>query len=89
MIYDFDRAEGDKIEFQVTGVDSFDGLVIEMDGDDTVISFIDAASDADDTVTLFNYENTANLGPGSHRALSFTPETLGCSIERSIASALV
>jgi hypothetical protein len=48
-IYDFSQAEGDKIEFQVTDVDSFDDLIIEMDGDDTVISFNDAATLADDT----------------------------------------
>jgi hypothetical protein len=41
-------------------VDSFDDLIIEMDGDDTVISFNDAATLADDTVTLVDYDNTAN-----------------------------
>jgi hypothetical protein len=55
FVYDFAHAQGDLIEFQVGGVDSFDDLTIVQDGANTVITT--SASEAD-TVTLVNYDST-------------------------------
>jgi hypothetical protein len=56
-VYDFHQTEGDKIEFQVAGVDSFDDLTITQSGADTVIT---TSASASDTVTLVNYDNSAH-----------------------------
>jgi len=57
FVHDFAHAQGDLIEFQVGGVDSFDDLTIVQDGANTVITT--SASKAD-TVTLVNYDSTTS-----------------------------
>jgi hypothetical protein len=56
-VYDFNQGEGDLIEFQVAGVDSFDDLTIAFDGTDTVIT---TSASATDSVTLVDYGDTVN-----------------------------
>ena len=54
-MYDFAHAQGDLIEFQVAGVDSFDDLTIVQSGSNTVIT---TSASATDSVTLVDYDNT-------------------------------
>ena len=55
LVYDFHQTEGDLIEFQVVGVDSFDDLTIVQSGSNTVIT---TSASATDSVTLVDYNNT-------------------------------
>ena len=55
FVYDFHQAEGDLVEFQVAGVDSFDDITIVQSGSNTVIT---TSASAIDSVTLVGYDNT-------------------------------